>query len=50
MTEATKKGGTPLHVLMLLGFALGLGAGLWVNVAIGGGYAWDGAKTVVASK
>jgi DAACS family dicarboxylate/amino acid:cation (Na+ or H+) symporter len=40
MTEATKKGGIPLHVLMLLGFAIGLGAGLWVNMNIGGEEPW----------
>ena len=33
--EATKKGGIPLHVLMLLGFVIGLGAGLYVNLNIG---------------
>jgi len=33
--EATKKGGIPLHLLMLLGFAIGLGAGLYVNLNIG---------------
>ncbi|HYD89560.1 MAG TPA: dicarboxylate/amino acid:cation symporter [Vitreimonas sp.] len=33
--ETTKKGGVPLHWLMLLGFAVGLGAGLYVNLNIG---------------
>lgn len=40
MTEAMNKGGIPLHVLMLLGFAIGLGAGLWVNMNIGGEEPW----------
>jgi DAACS family dicarboxylate/amino acid:cation (Na+ or H+) symporter len=31
----TKKGGVPLHWLMLLGFAVGLAAGLYVNLSIG---------------
>jgi DAACS family dicarboxylate/amino acid:cation (Na+ or H+) symporter len=30
MTE-TKRGGLALHWLMLIGFTVGLGAGLWVN-------------------
>ncbi|WGM31088.1 dicarboxylate/amino acid:cation symporter [Brevundimonas sp. NIBR11] len=33
--DTTKKGGIPLHWLMLLGFAIGLGAGLYVNQYIG---------------
>lgn len=40
MEATTKKGGLPLHVLMLLGFAIGLGAGLWVNMNIGGDAPW----------
>ncbi|GIK50730.1 MAG: dicarboxylate/amino acid:cation symporter [Hyphomonadaceae bacterium] len=38
--EATKKGGLPLHWLMLLGFAVGLGAGLYVNLNLGPDTAW----------
>src|SRR5690606_34128266 len=38
--EATKKGGIPLHWLMLLGFAAGLGAGLYVNLNLGPDTAW----------
>jgi Na+/H+-dicarboxylate symporter len=30
--ETTKKGGVPLHLWMLLGFAVGLGGGLYVNL------------------
>lgn len=30
--EATKKGGIPLYIWMLLGFAVGLGGGLYVNL------------------
>ena len=33
--ETTKQGGVPLHWQMLLGFAIGLAAGLWVNLTIG---------------
>lgn len=33
MTE-TKKGGIPLHWLMLIGFVVGLGGGLWANFTI----------------
>jgi DAACS family dicarboxylate/amino acid:cation (Na+ or H+) symporter len=40
MNATTKKGGLPLHVLMLLGFALGLGVGLWVNLNIGADAEW----------
>jgi Na+/H+-dicarboxylate symporter len=40
MNATTKKGGLPLHVLMLLGFALGLGVGLWVNLNIGAETEW----------
>ncbi|MBL8536556.1 MAG: dicarboxylate/amino acid:cation symporter [Hyphomonadaceae bacterium] len=37
---ATKKSGVPLHWLMLLGFAAGLGAGLWVNINVGADAPW----------
>lgn len=37
----------PLHVLMLIGFALGLGLGLWVNVAVGPDAEWVQAVTSV---
>jgi DAACS family dicarboxylate/amino acid:cation (Na+ or H+) symporter len=30
----------PLHLLMLLGFLIGLGAGLWVNLGVGPDAAW----------
>ncbi len=30
--ETTKRGGIPLYVWMLLGFLIGLGGGLWVNL------------------
>jgi len=40
MNATTKKGGLPLHVLLLLGFVLGLGGGLWVNLNIGGDAEW----------
>lgn len=33
MTE-TKRGGLALHWLMLIGFTVGLGAGLWVNLTL----------------
>ena len=33
--DTTKKGGIPLHWLMLIGFVIGLGAGLYVNQYIG---------------
>jgi Na+/H+-dicarboxylate symporter len=39
MTTAARKG-PPLHVLMLIGFALGLGLGLWVNMAVGPDAEW----------
>ncbi|KAK0351679.1 hypothetical protein LTR94_024000 [Friedmanniomyces endolithicus] len=39
MTETTK-GGIALHWLMLIGFAVGLGGGLWVNLALGGEVPW----------
>lgn len=34
------KRGVPLHVLMLAGFALGLAAGLWVNLNVGAETPW----------
>jgi len=40
MEATTKKGGLPLHVLMLLGFVVGLGAGLWVNLSVGPETQW----------
>lgn len=39
MTQTTR-GGLPLHWLMLIGFVVGLGAGLWVNLALGSNVAW----------
>jgi DAACS family dicarboxylate/amino acid:cation (Na+ or H+) symporter len=33
--DTTKKGGIPLHWLMLIGFVIGLGAGLYVNQYVG---------------
>jgi DAACS family dicarboxylate/amino acid:cation (Na+ or H+) symporter len=39
VTETTK-GGLALHWLMLIGFAVGLGGGLWVNLALGADTAW----------
>jgi len=36
----TTKRGIPLHFLMLAGFAIGLGAGLWVNLNVGADAAW----------
>jgi DAACS family dicarboxylate/amino acid:cation (Na+ or H+) symporter len=38
--ETTKRGGIPFHVLMLAGFAVGLGAGLWVNLNVGADAPW----------
>ncbi|MFC7379533.1 dicarboxylate/amino acid:cation symporter [Brevundimonas sp. GCM10030266] len=38
--EATKKGGLALHWLMLIGFIVGLGGGMAVNLAIGPDAAW----------
>ncbi|MBY0562671.1 MAG: dicarboxylate/amino acid:cation symporter [Hyphomonadaceae bacterium] len=35
-----EKRGIPLHWLMLAGFALGLGAGLWVNLTVGADAEW----------
>ena len=40
MATEAKRGGIPLHVLMLAGFALGLGAGLWVNLNVGADAPW----------
>ncbi len=37
---ATTKKGVPLHVLMLMGFLIGLGVGLWVNLNIGADAPW----------
>ncbi|CAN5267830.1 dicarboxylate/amino acid:cation symporter [soil metagenome] len=39
MTE-TKKGGLPLHWLMLIGFVVGLGGGLAVNMLVGADVPW----------
>ena len=39
MTE-TKKGGLPLHWLMLIGFVVGLGGGLAVNMLVGADTPW----------
>lgn len=41
----TTKGGVPLHVWMLAGFAIGLGAGLWVHVQVGPDAPWVEALT-----
>lgn len=38
--DTSKKGGIPLHWLMLLGFAVGLGAGLYVNQTYGADVWW----------
>ncbi|MGV3578721.1 dicarboxylate/amino acid:cation symporter [Brevundimonas sp.] len=38
--DTTKKGGIPLHWLMLIGFVVGLGAGLYVNQVVGPDTAW----------
>lgn len=38
--DTTKKGGIPLHWLMLIGFVVGLGAGLYVNQNIGPDTYW----------
>ena len=38
--DTTKKGGIPLHWLMLLGFVIGLGGGLYVNQYIGPDTFW----------
>src|SRR6188768_2459652 len=39
MTE-TKRGGIPLHWLMLIGFVVGLGGGLWANFAVHPDASW----------
>lgn len=39
MTE-TKRGGLPLHWMMLIGFVVGLGGGLAVNMLVGGDTPW----------
>jgi Na+/H+-dicarboxylate symporter len=36
----TTKGGIPFWALMLAGFAIGLGAGLWVNLVVGSDAPW----------
>ncbi len=33
--ETTKPGGIPFWLLMLAGFSIGLGAGLFVNLVVG---------------
>ena len=38
--DTTKRGGIPLHWLMLLGFAVGLGGGLFVNQYVGPDTLW----------
>ncbi|MGD9968433.1 MAG: dicarboxylate/amino acid:cation symporter [Hyphomonadaceae bacterium] len=38
--ETTKSGGIPFWLLMLAGFAIGLGAGLWVNLNVGADTPW----------
>ncbi len=38
--DTTKKGGIPLHWLMLFGFVIGLGAGLYVNQYVGPDVWW----------
>ena len=38
--DTTKKGGIPLHGLRLIGFVIGLGAGLYVNQYSGPDVAW----------
>ena len=38
--DTTKRGGIPLHWLMLLGFAVGLGGGLFVNQSVGPDTLW----------
>ena len=45
--ETTKGGGVPFWLLMLAGFAIGLGAGLWVNLAVGAETPW--VETVTSS-
>ncbi len=43
--ETTKPGGIPFWLLMLAGFGIGLGAGLWVNLAVGADTPWVQALT-----
>jgi DAACS family dicarboxylate/amino acid:cation (Na+ or H+) symporter len=38
--DTTKRGGIPLHWLMLIGFVVGLGAGLYVNQFVGPDTPW----------
>ncbi|MGQ0531574.1 MAG: dicarboxylate/amino acid:cation symporter [Caulobacteraceae bacterium] len=38
--ETTKPGGIPFWLLMLAGFAIGLGVGLWVNLYVGADTPW----------
>lgn len=38
--DDTKKGGLPLHWLMLIGFVVGLGGGLAVNLLVGAEVPW----------
>jgi Na+/H+-dicarboxylate symporter len=38
--ETTKPGGIPFWFLMLAGFAIGLGVGLWVNLYVGADTPW----------
>ncbi len=38
--ETARRKGPALHVLMLIGFAAGLGLGLWVNLSVGADAAW----------
>jgi len=38
--EATKKGAIPFHILMFLGFTVGLAAGLYVNLFVGAETDW----------
>ena len=39
-TTSTKRGGLPLHWLMLIGFVVGLGGGLAVNMLVGADTPW----------
>jgi Na+/H+-dicarboxylate symporter len=43
--ETTKSGGIPFWLLMLAGFVIGLGAGLWVNLMVGAETPWVQAVT-----
>ena len=38
--EQTKRGGIALHWLMLIGFVIGLGGGLLVNILVGADAPW----------